>query len=44
MVRREQADPNKPVEAHMLFGSFADKTAVDLCRNTHGESARVRAF
>ena len=28
----------------MLFGSFADKTAVNLCRNAHYESARIGAF
>ena len=27
----------------MLFGSFADKTAVNLCRNTHHEPARIGA-
>ena len=35
---------HKPVEAHMLFGSVADKTAVNLCRNTHHEPARIGAF
>jgi hypothetical protein len=35
---------HKPVEAHMLFGSFADKTAMKLCRNTHHEPARIGAF
>ena len=34
----------KPVEAYMLFGSFADKATVDLRGDTHHESARVRAF
>ena len=29
----------KPVEAHMLFGCFADKATVDLCRDTHHEPA-----
>ena len=28
----------------MLFGSFADKTAVNLCRNTHHEPARIGAL
>jgi hypothetical protein len=30
---------HKPVEAHMLFGSFADKATVNLCRDTHHEPA-----
>jgi len=30
---------HKPVEAHMLFGSFADKAAVNLCRDAHHEPA-----
>jgi hypothetical protein len=28
-----------PVEAHMLFGGFADKATVNLCRDTHHEPA-----
>ncbi len=28
----------------MLFGSVADKTAVNLCRDTHHEPARIGAF
>jgi hypothetical protein len=28
----------------MLFGSFADKAAVDLRRNAHQEPARIGAF
>ena len=28
----------------MLFGSFADKATVNLCRDTHHEPARVGAF
>ena len=32
-VRRE------PVEAHTLFGGFADKATVDLCRDAHHEPA-----
>jgi hypothetical protein len=34
---------HKPVEAHVLFCSFADKTALNLCRNTHHEPARIGA-
>ena len=30
---------HKPVEAHMLFGSFADQATVNLCRDTHHEPA-----
>jgi hypothetical protein len=30
---------HKPVEAHMLFGSFANKATVNLCRDTHHEPA-----
>jgi len=30
---------HKPVEAYMLFGSFADKATVNLCRDTHHEPA-----
>ena len=30
---------HKPVEAHVLFGSFADKATVDLCRDPHHEPA-----
>jgi hypothetical protein len=28
----------------MLFRGFADKTAVNLCRNTHHEPARISTF
>ena len=28
---------HKPVETHMLFGSFTGKAAVNLCRDTHHE-------
>ena len=28
----------------MLFGSVADKAAVNLCGNTHHEPARIGAF
>jgi hypothetical protein len=30
---------HKPVEAHMLFGSFADETTVNFCRDTHHKFA-----
>jgi uncharacterized protein len=30
---------HEPVEAHVLFGSFADKATVDLCRDAHHEPA-----
>ena len=43
-IRRQRPDPTQPVEAYMLFGSFADKTAVNLRRNTRNEPARISAF
>ena len=38
-LRASKSIRHEPVKAYVLFGSFADKAAVDLCRDTHHEPA-----
>ena len=38
-VHRRGNQHGAPVEAHMLFGGFEDKTTVNLCWHTHHEPA-----